>query len=101
MPVSFVLKIVHFDQPQTLRALGGKLPVLRAEDAPRWERQIHRAADWRQDTDVECDVVVVGTGAGGAVVGTELAKRGLAVVFIEEGGHYRSQDFRGSVVHAH
>ena len=101
VPVSFVFKIVHFDQPQTIRALGGKLPVLPAADAPRWERQIHRAADWRQDTDVECDVVVVGTGAGGAVVGTELAKRGLAVVFIEEGAHYRRQDFRGSVVHAH
>jgi choline dehydrogenase-like flavoprotein len=44
---------------------------------------------------------VIGTGAGGAVVGKELADRGLAVVFVEEGEHYRRDAFGGSAVEAH
>lgn len=34
------------------------------------------------------DVVVVGTGAGGAVVGKELAEMGLTVAFVEEGFYH-------------
>ena len=37
------------------------------------------------DHEVRCQVVVVGTGAGGAVVAAELAERGIDVVMIEEG----------------
>ena len=48
--------------------------------------------------DVECDVVVIGTGAGGAVVGHELAERGHAVVFVEEGQLYHRHHFDGSMV---
>src|SRR5678816_2115794 len=47
------------------------------------------------DLAVECDVVVVGTGAGGAVVGRELAEAGLAVVFVEEGGYHDRSQFTG------
>ena len=42
-----------------------------------------------------------GTGAGGGVVGRELAERGYAVVFVEEGEHHRRDAFDGSAVHAH
>jgi choline dehydrogenase-like flavoprotein len=45
--------------------------------------------------------VVVGTGAGGAVVGRELAERGYAVAFVEEGEHHRRDAFTGSSLHAH
>src|SRR5207237_7065405 len=69
-------------------------------DRPRWLQQIHRADDWTEG-DIDCDVVVVGTGAGGAVVGRELAERGLAVAFVEEGEHYRRDAFDGSLVRAH
>src|SRR5262249_6587297 len=38
-----------------------------------------------EDLVLEADVVVVGTGAGGAVVGKELLERGRRVLFLEEG----------------
>jgi len=40
-----------------------------------------------------CDVVVVGTGAGGACMAAELAEGGLEVVMLEEGGYYQAKDF--------
>jgi choline dehydrogenase-like flavoprotein len=98
--VSLVYKFVHFDRPEVYGALGGKLNVVRDLDRPRWLAQVQRADSFADD-DVECDVVVVGTGAGGAVVGRELADRGLAVLFLEEGEHYRRDSFDGSSVSAH
>jgi len=41
----------------------------------------------------EVDVVIVGSGAGGAVAAAELAEGGLSVVVLEEGGYYTSKDF--------
>lgn len=39
-------------------------------------------------------VLVIGTGAGGAVAGTEFAKAGKSVLFLEAGGAYDKTDFR-------
>jgi choline dehydrogenase-like flavoprotein len=61
---------------------------------------MHSGDAW-EGGDVDCDVVVVGSGAGGAVVGGELARRGHAVVFVEEGEYHPRQHFDGSAVHAH
>lgn len=98
--VSLVYKFVHFDRPEVYGALGGKLNVVRDLDQPRWLAQVQRADSCGED-ELACDVVVVGTGAGGAVVGRELADRGFAVLFLEEGEHYRRDAFDGSSVSAH
>jgi choline dehydrogenase-like flavoprotein len=99
--VSAVLKLVHFDQPSVYTRIGGQPNRVLTLEQPRWLSGVHRAAEWDGDDTIECDVVVVGTGAGGAVVGSELAERGHAVVFVEEGEHHRRDSFDGSSVRAH
>jgi choline dehydrogenase-like flavoprotein len=48
------------------------------------------------DVHALADVVVVGSGAGGAVVARELAARGRDVVLVEEGGFFTGKDFTGN-----
>jgi choline dehydrogenase-like flavoprotein len=46
-------------------------------------------------TTLECDVVVVGSGAGGGTAAGVLAAAGLDVVIVEAGGYYDDEDFDG------
>lgn len=42
---------------------------------------------------LRCDVLVIGSGAGGAVIAAEMAEAGLDVIVVEEGRYFRTQDF--------
>jgi choline dehydrogenase-like flavoprotein len=46
-----------------------------------------------EDTVLEADAVVIGSGAGGGVVAGELARAGKSVVVLEKGGYYREETF--------
>lgn len=54
---------------------------------------IRVGTDFAGDTVESTDVVVVGTGCGGATVGHALAERGYAVTFVERGGYWTKDDF--------
>lgn len=83
----------------TQRRVGSRAPVQLPKqiDSFRWQAQVSAARDSTDDIELEADVVVIGTGAGGAVAAYELASRGLAVVMIEEGEYYNRSHFNGNL----
>jgi choline dehydrogenase-like flavoprotein len=90
------LKLAHFDDPKLYKQLGCVYDATqtKGEAKPAYMRdRVHDGGSLGGDLSLECDVVVVGTGAGGAVVGRELAEAGLAVVFVEEGRYFERKDF--------
>ncbi|MBL8046001.1 MAG: GMC family oxidoreductase N-terminal domain-containing protein [Anaerolineales bacterium] len=48
------------------------------------------------ETELSCDAVVIGSGAGGGVAAAELARAGKHVIVVEKGGYYREPDFNGA-----
>jgi choline dehydrogenase-like flavoprotein len=55
--------------------------------------KVHDASTLDRDLQLDCDVAVVGTGAGGGVTAEILAEAGLDVVLLEEGPLRSSRDF--------
>jgi choline dehydrogenase-like flavoprotein len=54
-------------------------PIVHGRDLPR-------------GFDEHCDVVIIGSGAGGAVVATHLAEAGYRVIVLEEGPHFEAAE---------
>jgi choline dehydrogenase-like flavoprotein len=52
-----------------------------------------RESEVDADLRVECGVVIVGSGAGGATMAAELADAGVDVVVVEEGGYHPTESF--------
>jgi len=54
-----------------------------------------RVRDAREESNlaVECDYVVVGSGAGGSIAAAVLAEAGAPVMMVEEGGHHTRREF--------
>lgn len=46
-----------------------------------------------KNLDLSTEVLIIGSGAGGAVVAGELADGGYSVTVVEEGGHYSRKDY--------
>jgi choline dehydrogenase-like flavoprotein len=104
------LKLAHADDPalyQRFGALYRSAPQVAPQLRPVAPPDLPRAAQHRTQRAselglgpgeaIECDVVVIGSGAGGAVAAYELAAAGHAVTLLEEGEFFNRGDFAGSV----
>jgi choline dehydrogenase-like flavoprotein len=96
------LKQHHFDRPEMFRHVGCRygLPTVR-DERPRYMAQVTNGRELTADADFECEVVIVGTGAGGAAAAYELASRGRAVLLLEEGDYHRRSSFDGRTATAY
>lgn len=56
-----------------------------------WMPQVEAAYD--RDLELAADAVVIGTGAGGAVLASELAEGGRSVIMLDKGGYHTRKDF--------
>ena len=91
-----LIEIAYASDPRVPATIGYDGSPLVAVDHEKLasppELDIKQFPDLGSD-DIETDVIVVGTGAGGAVVASVLAEEGLAVVLLEEGGKFDREDF--------
>ena len=100
--LSYVIKFAYVQSPELHKDLGSKLQLPEAkEENFRWRQQIIQfddaAAEQGIENGLEVDVIVIGTGAGGAAAAYELASQGLAVLVVEEGEYYSRKDFNGNI----
>jgi choline dehydrogenase-like flavoprotein len=72
--------------------IGYAGPLGKNPDAP--PKALHPLAVDR-DTTLDCDVCIVGSGAGGGTAAGVLAAAGLDVVVLESGDYYDDEDFDG------
>lgn len=94
--LTMVLKTAHFGREDYLKAIGHPAPrEIPREKPERFMRRVTSAEDLEEETEFEAHVVIVGTGAGGAALAYQLARKGLAVAIIEEGRYLQRHDFSG------
>jgi choline dehydrogenase-like flavoprotein len=68
---------------------AARLAVLEGDPPPN----VFTRKDHHGDSVLDADVVIVGSGAGGATMAAELAEAGFDVIVLEEGGYYQTRDF--------
>jgi choline dehydrogenase-like flavoprotein len=95
-----MIKVAHFNDPGLYRHVGCVFGVDAPAkvEQPRWMERVTAAADLPARETVECDVVIIGTGAGGAPLASELAESGLAVLMLEEGQYHDRRSFTGHAI---
>jgi len=74
-----------------------------APEDPAWEAPpppLDPAALEARETVERCDVVVVGSGAGGAAAARVLAERGLDVLVLEQGGYHDARTYSSDPLEA-
>ena len=81
--------VTHYTTPGAGRSIGYPGPLGPPPQTPKPIRPLSIT----RDTTLDCDVVVVGSGAGGGVVAGELAARGKDVIVLEKGGYRNEADF--------
>src|SRR5437867_6547347 len=80
--------VTHYTTPGTARPIGYPGPLSPPPNTPKPIRPIAISTD----TTLDCDVVVVGSGAGGGVVAGELTAAGKDEIVLEEGGYRNEAD---------
>lgn len=95
MPLLVAILYPLFGQKKFLKRMGQNIitPPQQAENEP-WMAQVWSPRIYQEPV-IEADCVVVGSGAGGAVVAYELARQGKAVAIIEEGHYFKRPDLSG------
>lgn len=90
-----VIKPAHLSQRSVLAQVGYPADRLDAVEPVRQVKlpQSQVVSHLERDTEISCQVAVVGSGAGGAVVAAELAERGIDVVLVEEGRVHEAGSF--------
>ena len=81
--------VTHYTTPGIGRTIGYPGPLGPPPQTPKPIRPVTITGD----TTLDCDVVIVGSGAGGGVVAGELAARGKDVIVLEKGGYRNEADF--------
>jgi long-chain-alcohol oxidase len=74
-------------------AIGYDGPLGKLEGAPPKALSMTPVS---RDEQFDCDVVIVGSGAGGGAAAGVLSAAGLDVIVVETGDYYDDQDFEGS-----
>lgn len=89
-----IVYVNYYSIPQVSSKIG-YTPKFRPPVRPQQNFPHENAfiAPFENNVKEECDVCVIGSGAGGAVVAKTLAEAGRKVVIIEEGGYYTAEDF--------
>lgn len=96
--LSMPLRAAYLLDASTQRNSGARTIRVPAEvERQRWQQQVTSVSELDGFTELDADVVVIGTGAGGAAAAYELACQGLAVVMLEEGQYYDRRDFNGKL----
>ena len=100
--MAMVVKLFYFDSPELYDHYGvvhDKSPE-HPEPEPAYMQQAMAGHELDEGEELEADVVVVGSGAAGAIVAKQLAERGHAVLLVEQGKYFRREDFSGQAIHA-
>src|SRR5829696_1627374 len=62
-------------------------------EAAKRPRGVFTRHDIHGDTVLDCDIVIIGSGAGGSTMAAELSEAGFEVIVVEEGSYYSTRDF--------
>jgi len=92
------LKLIHYAEPEVARAVGYDPPRETACAHPpartvALDERVSIPRGAAQPSRLRCEVAVIGSGAGGAVMAKELAERGRDVVLLEEGEYFTRERF--------
>ena len=79
--------VAFLEHPDVLTAIGDEPLPRAAKPQPDGRSRCYRAIAIEGPTTLTCDVLVIGTGAGGASAAATLADAGVDVLMLEEGPH--------------